>query len=203
VPGVAAADGRRERRERNRDSVVEAVLAMVHDGDLAPGADAVAARAGLSARSIFRYFDDLDDLCRAAIERQLTTVGPFLHDDISAAGPADERVAAVVGQRARLFDAMGCVGTFARLRAPFQPLVAEQLAAVRLLLRDRMRSAFAPELAGLDADAADALVAGADVMCSFEAFRLLLDDHGRSVDEAAAVMVAGVRALLAAAEVHA
>lgn len=196
-------DGRRERRDRNRDAVVEALLDIIREGDLAPGAERVAARAGLSARSVFRYFDDLDDLCRAGIARQLAAVGPELRGDRDLDGPAADRVAAAISQRVRLFAAMGSVGTFARLRAPFQPLVAEQLTATRRLLRDRLRSALAPELAAADADAVETIVAAADVLCSFEAFRLLCDDHGRSVDEAAHVMTAGVLALLAPAGVHA
>jgi len=202
---VTAPDGRRQRRDRNRDAVVQAVLDLIREGDLEPGADAVAARAGLSARSVFRYFDDLDDLCRAAIDRQLQTVYPFLHTDVDvgADGPLAERIDAVVRQRTRLFEAMGNVGVVARLRAPFQPLVAEQLTAARRMLRERMRSTLAPELALLDPAAADTLLAAADVMCSFESFMLLRGDHGRSAEEATTVLAGGVRALLAASGVHA
>jgi hypothetical protein len=90
---------------------------------------------------------------------------------------------------------MGEVGRFARLRAPFQPLVAEQLAAARRVLGRLMATALAPELA-VHPDAEQALAA-ADVLCSFESYRLLRDDQRRSRREATAVMVAGVTALLA------
>lgn len=200
---MTAEDGRRQRRDRNRNAVVEAVLELIREGELAPGAEAVAARAGLSARSVFRYFEDLDDLCRAGIARQLAVVSPFLYPAVEVDGPLAERVDAIVAQRTRLYSAMGNVGTFARLREPFQPLVAEQLTAARRLLRERLRSVLAPELAALDAEAADTLVAAADVMCSFEAFHLLIDDHGRSPEGATSVMAAGVHALLAAAGVYA
>ena len=203
MAGVTAADGRRMRRHRTRDAVVDALLDLIRDGDLAPSAEAVAARAGLSARSVFRYFDDLDDLCRVAIVHQLDAVRPLLQADLDVAGPLAERIAAVVDQRVRLFEAMGDVGAFARLRAPFQPLVAEQLDAARRLLRDRLRATLGPELAALDGDTADAIVAAADVLCSFESFRLLREGHGRSAIEAAAVMTSGVKALLASAVVRA
>ena len=92
---MSAEDGRRLRRERNRDAVVQAVLELVREGELAPGVEAVAARAGLSARSVFRYFDDLDDLCRAAIARQLALVGPILGRELPHQGhvgrPGDRR----------------------------------------------------------------------------------------------------------------
>ena len=47
------------------------------------------------------------------------------------------------------------------------------------------------------------VLAAADVMCSFEVFRLLRDDHGRSTGGVITVMIAGVRGLLAAAGVPA
>ncbi|HRE00682.1 MAG TPA: TetR family transcriptional regulator, partial [Ilumatobacteraceae bacterium] len=68
-PARVQVDGRRGRRDRNRDAVVDALLTLYHDGVLEPSADAIAEQAGLSARSLFRYFDDLDDLQRAAVER--------------------------------------------------------------------------------------------------------------------------------------
>src|SRR5262245_29388188 len=100
-------DGRRQRRARNRDAVVDALLSIVADGDLAPSADAVAARAGLSTRSLFRYFDDVDDLCRAAIARQHERVAGLLERPAVIDGTVDTRVRDVIDQRVELFDAMG------------------------------------------------------------------------------------------------
>src|SRR5215213_9464132 len=139
-------DGRRQRRARNRDAVVDALLAIVANGDLAPSAEAVAARAGLSSRSLFRYFDDVDDLCRAAIARQHERVATLLERPVDVDGAVASRAGDAVTHRLDLFDAMGDVGRLARLRAPFQPLIADQLAAIRRLLRERMATALAPEL---------------------------------------------------------
>ncbi len=191
-------DGRALRRARNRDAVVDALLALVAEGELAPGADEVAARAGLSARSLFRYFDDVDDLCRAAIARQHERVAALVDVEVDVNGSCQERAVAAVEQRVGLFDAMGEVGRLARLRAPFQPLVAAELAQARRLLRARMATALAPELDGRGPDAEPALDA-ADVLCSFEAYRLLRDDLGRSRQHAVDTLAAGVVALVAPA----
>jgi AcrR family transcriptional regulator len=199
---MASEDGRRLRRERNRDAVVEALLAIVAEGDLAPGADDVAARAGLSARSLFRYFDDIDDLCRAAIARQHERVAELLTDAVDTTGSFVERAAHVVEHRIRLFDAMGEVGRLARARAPFQPLVAAELTAARHFLRDRMAAAMGPELAASGA-AGERLLDAADVLCSFESYRILRDDHGRSRRAALDTMTGGVVALFEAAVVGA
>ena len=105
-------DGRRQRRERNRDAVVDALLAIVADGDLAPSADAVAARAGLSTRSLFRYFDDVDDLCRAAIARQHERVAALLERPARRRRHRSPPAPATSSRTASsLFDAMGDVGS--------------------------------------------------------------------------------------------
>lgn len=193
-------DGRRERRERNREAVIEAVLEIIAGGDLEPTVAAVAERAGVSPRSIFRYFDDIDDMCRAGLARLRTRIDPIItHElDVSPGDPAATRVAAVVGQRIELFETMGRVGEFARQRAPYQPIIAEQLTFVRALLRDRLARACEPELAHLPPGERDAIVAAADVMCSFEAYHLLRRDHGRSREDATHVLCTGMLTLLAA-----
>ena len=51
-------DGRRLRRALNREAVVDALLSLYDEGNLRPGTDRIAERAGISPRSLFRYFDD-------------------------------------------------------------------------------------------------------------------------------------------------
>src|SRR6187551_2594584 len=98
-------DGRRLRRDRNRTAVVEAMLELYGDGNLAPSSEEIAERAGLSSRSLFRYFEDIDDLVQAAIVRQQERIAPFLVVDVDRDASFDERVAAFVQQRLRLLDA--------------------------------------------------------------------------------------------------
>ena len=59
-----AGDGRRLRRDRNRTAVVDALLDLYGESNLRPSTAEIAERAGLSHRSLFRYFDDFEDLCR-------------------------------------------------------------------------------------------------------------------------------------------
>ena len=62
-------DGRRARAERNRDAVVEAILDLLCEGVENPTAEAIAERFGVSVRSVFRHFDDLESLHAAAVDR--------------------------------------------------------------------------------------------------------------------------------------
>jgi len=71
------ADGRRERSRSNRNKIVAAMVDLVGKGDVAPNAARVAQTAGVSLRSVFRHFDDMDDLYREmgeVIEAQVTPI---------------------------------------------------------------------------------------------------------------------------------
>jgi AcrR family transcriptional regulator len=195
-PG-AVTDGRRLRRDRNRLAVVDALLDLYADGNLRPSSAEIAERAGLSPRSLFRYFDDVDDLCRAAIDRQLSRALPLVPLGVADTAPLAERVEAVVAQRVRLFAAIAPAATVSRLEAPFQPVLAAELASGRAVLRAQLSHVFRPELSRF-ADGGGALSA-LDVLCSFESYHLLRHDQGLSDDEVAAVLRAAIAALVARA----
>jgi AcrR family transcriptional regulator len=176
--GSSTGDGRRARRERNRDAVVEALLQFYREGELAPSTDQIAARAGLSPRSLFRYFDDVDELCRIAIDHQRQRIQHLFVVEIDPSIALPERAARFVDRRVELYEAQSGVGLVARARAPYQPLIAAELRRRREVLRQQLAQVFAPELDSLEPELRDRLVAAADVQCSFEAYRLLLDDQG-------------------------
>ena len=164
-------DGRVERRERNRAAVVEALLDLYREGQLAPSADAIARQAGVSPRSLFRYFDDLDALVRGG---RATAAGPPRADDGlrgRSGAPLDERLGRLVAARLDLYEAMGAVARVARRVAHQQPPVAEELGRIRAVLRDQVAAAFAPELAARRGTAGAEALAAADVLISWEARR--------------------------------
>ena len=194
-PSPASTDGRQLRRMRNREAVVEALLDLYREGNLSPNAEQIAARSGLSPRSLFRYFDDVDDLIRAAIHSQQSQALPLVLIDATPESPFQTRVTALVEQRFRVYDAVGNAAMVARLRAPFAPVLDETLRRNREFLRSQMANLFAPELAEMEG-AATALAA-ADVVTSFESRRLLLDDQGLTPTQAKAVMAGALSALLA------
>lgn len=194
-------DGRRRRRDRNRTATVDAMLELIHEGNLAPSSDDIAERAGLSPRSLFRYFDDLDDLQQAAIARHLERVRPTLDLAIEPGAALDTKIAALVDQRLRMFDAMGSVGRVARMRETFQPLIATQLKQFRSHLRRQIERLFAAELTAAG-PAAASIVAAADVITSFEAYRLLRDDQKLSRARAGTVLTESLLRLLDPHQTH-
>lgn len=195
--GADSDDGRRARRGRNRDAVVEAMLELYRDGNFAPSSDEIAARAGLSPRSVFRYFDDIDDLARAAIDRQLARVLPLSPIDVAADAPLTDRIAALVEQRARVFEAIGNIGRVSRMRAPFQPLVDAELTQSRAFFRSQIKRLVAPELGAMTSARAANVLAAADVLCSFEAYQLLRHDQAFTRARAATVLADALGAMFA------
>jgi AcrR family transcriptional regulator len=201
TPGPPSADdvrvdGRAERRERNRASVVEALLDLYREGQLAPSAELIARRAGVSPRSLFRYFDDVDALVHEAVGQQQARLAPMLAVRIDPGRSFDDRLDALVALRLDLYDAMGPVARVARAIASQQPVVAQELRRIRRVLRDQLEAAFAPELAVQRGAARARALAAADVLASWESVDLLRGDQGLSRAEAAAAVAAGLTAVL-------
>jgi AcrR family transcriptional regulator len=194
----AVPDGRRRRRVQNRLAVVDALLDLYEDGNLKPGTDEIAERAGLSPRSLFRYFDDVDDLARAAVARQQERALPLVPVGVNADGSLREKAKGLVEQRFRLFEVVGQSAKVWRIRSAFQPVLAEELSQTRAFLRSQLLDLFGPELERMSGRKAASVVAAADVITSFESYQLLLDDQGFARDEAKAVMVESLVALFGA-----
>jgi AcrR family transcriptional regulator len=72
---VAVADGRATRAERTRIAVVDALLSLNEQGNLRPTAREIAAEAGVSLRSIYVHFDDVEALFIAAAIRHAEAAG--------------------------------------------------------------------------------------------------------------------------------
>lgn len=195
--GLDADDGRRARRDRNREAVVDALLDLYREGNLAPSSDAIAERAGLSPRSLFRYFDDIDDLTRAAIALQQRRVVPLTRLDVDADATLEARITALVEQRTRVFEAIGSVGQVSRIRAPFQPLVGAELTQARAFFRGQIKRLMGAELSAIGPPRAAVFLSAADVMCSYEAYQLLRADQGLSRAKAASAMSETLTALFA------
>ena len=193
----AAVDGRRAGRQRNRNAVVDALLDLYQEGVISPGAQDVADRSGVSRRSLFRYFDDMDELCHVAIDRQSARVSHLFEIEDLGEGPLAARIDRIVRQRTQLFEAISPVARVARLRAPFQPIIAVELARSAALLRAQLARHFARELDGLGPDARSETLAAADVLASFESFDLMRRTQSLSLDDASAAMRRGLAALLA------
>jgi AcrR family transcriptional regulator len=143
---VASADGRTARRDRNRELVLDAVLALFAEGHLSPAPQQVAERSGVSLRSVFRYYEDTGALLRAAIGRQLEVVRPLREIPDLGEGPFADRVERFVAAQLRLYRAIAPTARASLIRAATNDAVAERFAAARRERLEQTEAMFDPEL---------------------------------------------------------
>lgn len=173
-------DGRTARRDRNRDAVLDAVLDLFAEDALEPSAVQVAERSGVSLRSVYRYFEDMDALVRAAIERNLERVSPlFLLDDLGQ-GPLAARLERLVVSRVRLHEAVGPLMRATILHAGENVVLAERLATVRATMGEQVEQMLAPELDRMPATQRRGTAAVLDQLLTFESIEHLRRVRGLS-----------------------
>ena len=181
----AVVDGRAARALRTRNAVVDAVLDLVEEGHVRPSAAMVAERAGVSLRSVYQHFDDLETLFQVAAERHQQRLA---HLEPPSSLPADRagRIEGYVAYKARWLEAISPMARAAQLQAPFSPGVRSRTAAAWERQAETLKAAFAPELARADRPA-DLLVA-IQVATSWPAWESLRGTMGLSQSRAAAVL---------------
>jgi AcrR family transcriptional regulator len=189
-------DGRTARRDRNRELVLDAVIALFTEDQLAPNAADVAQRSGVSLRSVYRYFEDQDALMRAAIDRHAERVSPLYDVPDLGVGPLDERIARLVECRIRLYEAAAPTARAALARASVNPLLRDQMEAARGRLREQTETMFAPELGAMSAADRRTTLAPVDALLQFESAEHLRVRLGFTVQQTNAILTTAVRKLL-------
>lgn len=189
-------DGRRKRRERNREAVIEALLGLIRAGDLDPTVVKIAERAGVSHRSVFRYFDDMADLTRTAFEREIEATARLASIHRYGHGSSEDRIAHLVETRLRMYTATHLVSRVARAKSTVIEEVDRQLAGIQDAVEAQHEGQFRLELDRLDAERRARVLDAILVTTSFESFDLLLRLRGRSVDEIGLTWRLALQALL-------
>lgn len=192
---ASATDGRSARAARTREAVVEALLSLLDQGNVRPTAREVAERAGVSLRSVYVHFDDLEDLFTAAahrfFENHRELVKTLPHE-----GPLEDRLSAFVDQRARMHDAARAIRRAAVLQEPFSPALAEVLTIGRTLARGEVKQVFSIEIAQRDRTERRRFVTELDIVASGTTWESLRGHHGLSLSGARDVMASMLRAIL-------
>ncbi|WP_433534009.1 TetR/AcrR family transcriptional regulator [Micromonospora sp. CA-249363] len=195
VDTPARVDGRTARAERTRAAIVEAHLALITEGDLRPTGERIAERAGISLRTLWTNFKDMETLFEAS-GAEVLRQQDAAYRPISTALPLAKRVDAYCRQRARLLQLIAPSARAAQMREP----VSEQLRRNRVKhvdrVRDEVEQLFAAELARAGRERGQLL--NAVVAASmWPAWSMLRYGLGLGVDAARAVMTRTVGALLA------
>jgi AcrR family transcriptional regulator len=192
-------DGRSLRSVRNREAVVDATLDLLREGQLKPRAADIARRADVSVRTVFRLFEDLDQMFAAAADSQARrTSHLFLAP--APSGSRRVRVRALAEHRATLYEEIGPVRRAALRSQPLDGVLKRRMAGADRLLRQQLAETFREELDAVGAGRRATLGAGLEVLTSFSAWANLRDDQRLSVTRSREVVAATLLALLADAD---
>ena len=179
-------DGRIARGERTREAIVEAHAELLREGVLKPTAKAIAERAGISPRTLWINFKDLETLLEATTAYWLDA-DAVLRTPIDASLPLAARIDQFCRQRALRLEHLAPAARSAVLGEPFSPaLAAARRELIERLRRDLLET-FPAELSaagGVDGALCIALMAAASGMT----WSFARDDLGLDVDAGTAIM---------------
>lgn len=194
----APVDGRTARALRTREAIVDACISLVDEGDLRPTAPRIAEQAGVSVRSVFQHFDDLENLFAMVAERAVARVSQLVVT-VDPALPFADRLDRFLRQRRTLLEAITPIRRAASVHAPGSREITSRLQAGHDFLRAEVAAAFAAEIdaAGRAGGVADGVVLDElDTALSWPTWESLRTFNHRSVEEASAVVERMVRAAL-------
>ena len=184
-------DGRRVRSERSRKSMIDAALELIEEGNFAPTAKQISARAGVGIRSFFRQFEDMDQFFAAVDEH---TVGSFwesfLHEG-DREGELPERLDSILATYAKAFEEHRSLLLATKsLRWSSRVLKANYERYQQISRANKER--WLPEISQLASDEREL----ADAYLSFEMWHRLRDIQGLSCSAAQTVILKALTRLL-------
>ena len=196
-PAETRTDGRTARAERTRAAIVNAHVALINEGDLSPSGERIAERAGISLRTLWTNYKDMETLFKASGERILadqlamwTPVDPTL--------PLHRRIDEYCRQRARLSQAIAPAARAAAMREPVSPQLQRNRRKHIAHVVAEVEQLFAAELemAGESrAELTHAVVAAS----MFPAWSMFVDGLGLDAEAARSAMTRTVTSLFASA----
>jgi AcrR family transcriptional regulator len=178
-------DGRAARSRRTRLAIVDAAIRLIEAGDVAPTARAMAEEAGVSERTLFVHFADLEELHAATAERHLQAE-VLAHRPIDPHLPLADRLRSFTRQRGRALERMTPLRLVALRFEQGSPALQRSRLRWAALARSELQSAFAGELRA--ADHPRATLAAAQAATSWAAWDQLRTAQGLSPGAASAAM---------------
>ena len=184
-------DGRRLRSERSRQAMINAALILIEEGNFAPTAKQISARAGVGIRSFFRQFEDMDQFFAAVDEH---TVGSFwesfLHEG-DREGELTERLDSIVTTYGKAFEEHRSLLLATKSLRWSSRVLKENYERYQQISRAN-KERWLPEISQIPSDETEL----ADAYLSFEMWHRLRDIQGLSCSAAQSLVLKALTRLL-------
>jgi TetR/AcrR family transcriptional regulator, regulator of autoinduction and epiphytic fitness len=195
VEDVEPADGRAARSHRTRRAILDAMRALHAEGDLRPTVPRIAARAGVSLRTVWQQFADREALLIEAVKRD-REIQRSLVTRIDPDQPLAARVEAFVDQRVRVLEEMTPTWRAARVHQPFSDQLTSDRKRRNAASRAEVESVFAAELSRLPGQHRERLVAALHAISLWSYWETLRTDLELSPLCAKEILISTFSALL-------
>ena len=192
-------DGRTARRDRGRTAVLEAALDLFEEENLEPTPEQIALRAGVSTRSVYRYFEDRDDLVRAIIAHKQLKILPLFHIESIGKGDLDSRLSRLVDSRLRVYEAVGATARAMAIKAFSDPVIHEQIQFRKSVFREQVENNFRQEFDRMTSSQRNNSLNAIDALTQLDALDRFHVDLQLSLDETRELLIASIQALLTTA----
>jgi AcrR family transcriptional regulator len=188
-------DGRRQRSERTRQTIVEAYLALLRDSPHIPTAAQIAERAGYSIRSIFERFPDLHALRVAATDHAFA-VGNAQAAPRDLGGDRPTRMRSQVETRAHTCEQWLPLWRALNANQGDSVELRTRVRVGREMIMKRLELMYQPELAALsEVDRKRTLIA-LESLTDFESWGRMRELYGLSFEQACGLWIRVIDRLL-------
>jgi len=190
-------DGRHERTDRSRRAVVLAALELIRETGEHPSGESIAARAGVSRRTVFRLFSDIESLHVAVIEFQEAEVMRRFPAPLDVEAPLPARIAAVAKHRAGVYEFIMPIRRVAESSRDTSPSIARSVVEARNNFRVHLELMFGDVLGALERGPRDELAHALELVTCWASWRTLRDDQHCSAARARRIVETSLRRILA------
>lgn len=187
-------DGRRARGMRTRAAIIDSLLELVGEGDLGPTAQRIADRAGVSVRSVYQHFTDVEGLFKEAAERANERADE-LKEVVDPDLPLEERIDHFVVVRSAVLEELMPFVRAARLIEPASDILRSYRIKLEKDARDEVSRVFSHELSKSQGATRRQLTAGLDLLTNWSAWEHLRDGN-TSVRSSRQIMRIGMESFL-------
>jgi AcrR family transcriptional regulator len=182
TPPARHPDGRKQRSQRSRKAIVDAMLEIIMDGKMEPSAAEIAERAGVSARTVFRHFEEMDSLYSEMTERMEAEIMPIIQQPFTGEG-WQAQLDQLLERRAVIYDRIMPLKIAASIRRFSSDYLMLNYQRFLHLERTGLEGIL-PEAIRRNAT----LFSAVEMCAGFQTWRRLRQDQNLSVDEATNVV---------------